>query len=276
MKFKIYQPYFNNDDRLLVDPGFEPFDNTANPAPHLREYYINLIVKDLANKEGLDYWGSFSLRWKEKLPGCDSNFVIDRINGNPGYDVYFFNGFIDQVLQSYNVWEQGLWHHRHLVTIMESALSLMGLDPNLVYQPMGRKTAFFACYCVANAEFWNGYLAMVDKFVSVMPLLPQEVQDLLCGPSHYSRDPNLWNFPFIQERLFSTYLVLNQKNLRILPYHHNEQMYLPQYGHVLDLKDRAIEEKDKNLLNQWRLTRNSICGWPDYCEPWIQHFNGNL
>lgn len=272
MKFEIFQPYFNEQQQTQIDPGFVPFDNLKNPVPELREYYINLMVQDIANGQGLDMWGNFSPRWKEKLPGYTSADVITHVKSNPGYDVYFFNGFIDQVLQSYNVWEQGTWHHVHLIEIMEETLPVLGIDPTVIHQPMGRGTAFYACYCVASKQFWNGYLDLVTKFLNHIPAYPKHIQDLLCSPSNYSRDPNLWYFPFIQERLFSTYLLLTQGKYRVLPYHHNEKMYSDRFGYLLDLKDRAIAEGSQALLEQWRTERNSICNWPDHCKDWIQNF----
>jgi hypothetical protein len=272
MKFKIFQPYYNEQQRAQIDPGFEPFDNLKNPMPELREYYINLMLRDVASSSDLDLWGNFSPRWKEKLSGYTSADVIERINQNPGYDVYFFNGFIDQVLQSYNVWEQGVWHHTHLIKIMEETLPIMGIDPAVVYQPMGRDVAFYACYCVATKEFWNGYLELVTKFLDCMPLYPLHIQNLVCSPSNYDREPTLWYFPFIQERLFSTYLLLNAGKYNVLPYHHNEDMYTTKYGYLLDLKDRAIASNSKEFLEQWRLGRNSTFNWPDHCKDWIVNF----
>ena len=113
--------------------------------------------------------------------------------------------------------------------------------------------------------------------ISIMPKLSDQVQNMLCGPSNYSRDPNLWYFPFIQERLFSTHLLLNQQDLKILPYHHNEKQYMSEYGYGLDLKDRAIEQKDINLLYEWRLYRNTQTDQHiDFCYPWIPYFNKNI
>lgn len=273
MKFKIYQPYLKEEDLGLVDKHFEPFNNCANPAPELREYYINLSIRDLAVKEQLDLWGSFSQRWKEKLPGCDSDFVINRINSNPGYDVYFFNGFIDQVTAFYNVWDQGDWYHKNIVEIMEAALPLMKIDPDILYQPMGRKISFYACYCVANKEFWNGYLGLVGKFIEIIDQLPVHVQDLLCGPSNYSREPTLWNFPFIQERLFSTFLALNPGRFNVLPYHHQENACSPEYKKLLELKDTAINNNDVGMLNDWISLRDTVfLNLPNNPHNWIKNF----
>jgi hypothetical protein len=274
MKFKIYQPVFEESQWTQADPEFTTIDNTKNPYPELREYYIHLLAKEQAEKDNLDLWGTMSLRWKEKLPGYTAKEIINRIEANPGYDVYFFNGFIDQVLQSYNVWEQGLWHHPSLIKIMEDALPTIGVDPAVVYQPMGRTTAFFACYCVATPEFWNGYLGLVTNFLDSVPNYAEETQGLLFSPSQYPRSPDLWYFPFIQERLFSTYLTMNADRYRVLPYHHNEEKYLSQYGYLLDLKDQAIKTGSKDLLEQWRQERGRICNWPDHCQAWIQHFKG--
>lgn len=273
MKFKIYQPYLKAEEKNSVDVNFEPFDNCDNPAPELREYYINLLVREIAVNQELDLWGSFSLRWKEKLPGCNSDFVIDRINNNPGYDVYFFNGFIDQVTAFYNVWDQGNWYHKNLVEIMEAALPLMNIDPDIIYQPMGRKISFYACYCVANKDFWDGYLELVNRFVDIIDQLPLHIQNLLCGPSDYSRDPTLWYFPFIQERLFSTYLALNPGRYNVLPYHHQENICKPEHKMLLELKDTAIDNNNADLLDKWVSLRDTVfSNLPNNPSVWVKKF----
>ena len=99
MKIKIYQPYYEHNQLDFLDKEFEPLNNIENSVPHLREYPINLRCRELAIQGGIDLWGSFSWRWKEKLPGYTARDVIDRIENNPGYDVYFFNGFLDQVIR---------------------------------------------------------------------------------------------------------------------------------------------------------------------------------
>ena len=37
---KIFQLYYKPEQVANLDPAFVPYDNTANPKPELREWYI--------------------------------------------------------------------------------------------------------------------------------------------------------------------------------------------------------------------------------------------
>lgn len=272
MKLKVFQTFYRDDQISELDHEFEPFDNRANPSPELMEFYCNMVLYDRAEKEKLDLWGNLSWTWKNKLSGMTANDVIERINSNPGYDVYFFNGFYDQVFQHYNVWEQGFRFHTNIIDIIEHAAPLMEVDPKWIHQPMGKKVSFFACYCVGTRDFWKGYLDLVTSFCTAIPNFDQSVINKMHEPSGYIPNPGLWYFPFIQERLFSTYLVMNYQRFKILPYHHQEDLYDANYRHLVDLKEQAIETGDIKLLEQWRQTRNQIIKVPDCSESWIKNF----
>lgn len=271
MKIKIFQPILEEKDRSNVDSNFTVFDNCANPHPEFREYWINQEIKKIAIKENLDLWGSISLAYKTKIT-CDANYIVNRITTNPGYDVYFFNGFLHQVARTYNVWEDGEHWHSGIVKIVEAAFPLMGIDPKVIYLPMGSDVMFFACYCIANRTFWDGYLNMVNDFLTVIPKLPNYERQLLFSGSNYSKDPTLWYFPFIQERLFSTYLLINKDKFKILPYHESNHWVKQgndKLEYLLGIKELAIKENSKKLFEYWKDERNKYFPWPNICAPWI-------
>jgi len=259
MNLKIYQAYFKNDQIPLLDSVFTPLDNTENLHPELREYAINLKAYNLAVAAGADMWGTFSYHWRSKIMLMDAEGIFRRIEDNPGYDVYFFNGHYDQVVLSYNVWEQGQWHHKNILKIVEYLFPKLGIDSLVLLQPMGRNHMFFSCHCVASKEFWDGFLDLATRYYNEIENLPNNIKELHNGSANYPGDLSAWYFPFIHERLFSTYLFINKHKFKALPYHDGENYHSYQYFHELtDLKERALLSQDSGLLESWRERRNQI------------------
>lgn len=274
MNYTIFQTYFSEDQKSHLDQDFEPFDNTANLHPEFREYWVNLKVRDIAVKRGLEAWGNFSQRFFLKMGGLTGAAVHQIIKDNPGYDVYFFNYDTRIVMVNYNLWEQGVRHHVHLLTIMEEILPIMGVDTSVIYQPMGFDTWFSACTCIASKDFWDGYLSLVDNFLRAVPKLSIQTHKLLCSGANYAPDRSLWYFPFIQERLFSTYILLNKDSLKVLPYHRDKELWIAQEGYskLHALKESGIKNKDQSILYSWAQLRNHYEPPPDdMAKVWIPY-----
>lgn len=264
MNVEIYQSYFTQDQLRHLDPEFTAFDNTTNLVPELREYAINRVVRDMAVNKKTELWGMFSWQWKQKLNGLTAQAVLDHINQNPGYDVYFFNAFSHQVPYVLNVWEQGEWCHPGIVKIIRAVFEHIGLDPNIVYKPMDRANMFWSCSCVANQKFWDGYLDLVHRYHYSLPHLPSEIINLHDSDSNYGI-AKLNYFPFIQERLFSTYLSMHPE-IKVLPYQHGEAYYHDHY-HILN----RLKATDIDL---WRRMRNPYitslyASASDLAEAWL-------
>lgn len=276
MNYRIYQCYYKTEHQARLTPEFTSFDNRANPHPELREYYLALELRDLARSSGLDMWGMMGPTWNRKLYGIQAADIIRHIDTNPGYDVYFFDAFTEQMIRGYNVWEQGSWYHPDIIEIVETGFTAMGLDLTSLHQPMGRDLVFFNCYCVATRQFWDGYLDLTTKWLDKVSDWPETVQAKLFGASQYGPESDLWYFPFIQERLYSTFLLMNRDNFRIMPYHLNEDYHAAAYGNIYHMKEQAIREGNRDLLEQWRQQRNQIQHGPDWAQHWISEFKPGI
>jgi len=260
MKLKIYQAYYDAAQKEQLDNEFTPLDNTANPTPELVEYAINLKTQEMALAQGLDMWGTFSWRWKEKIRLLSAQDVVTRIENNPGYDVYFFNGYYDQTVLAYNVWEQGQWHHKNMLQICEYLFPKLGIDVTIMFQPMSEDHMVFACYCVATKEFWAGFMDLTKRYYDEIEKFPAEIKALHDDNAAYPNGLSFGYFPFIHERLFSTYLFLNQHKFKVLPYHDGKAQFSVEAGldKLSTLKETALINQDTNLLDQWRQLRNQF------------------
>jgi hypothetical protein len=208
MKIKVFQSYFDPSQRAFVDPLFTPFDNTANKEPHLREYHIFQRLTTEGHTDGLDLWGMVGPRWQEKLH-FTSQDLFDNIENNPGYDVYIFNHAQMLAALTHNVWELSDRYHPGITDVAKELLTRMG-HCDVTTRFMTESVVCYCSYFVATNEFWADYLKFLEKAKYILDNLEDgPVKDAYQASANYRRDPQLTLFPFITERLFSTFLSLN-------------------------------------------------------------------
>lgn len=262
---KIYQAYFDVEQIPHLDPEFTPLDNSQNPYPELREYPLFLKCRDRAKLDNADIWGYLSWKWRQKMPNLSARDILQRIDSNPGYDVYFFN--FAKTTNYYNVWEHGNMCHPHIITIMEKVFPLMGVDPAVLYQPMSNDVSFFALYCAGNSKWWDGLISFTTKFLNSIELLDEDTKRLFNSSALY-HDASLNYFPFIHERLLSTYLFLNRNILKILPYHYEQNT--PAEEMLEHIKIATLEKNERQLADAWFRLRNS---YSSHTTNWADKLN---
>jgi hypothetical protein len=240
---KIFQLYFKPEQTSHLDPAFTPYDNTANPRPELREWYIWDKEHENVVNENLDYWGYVSWKFKEKtnLTGQD---VFDHINSHPGYDVYLFNPCIVNEAAFPNSWEQGDMYHPNISGIGNTFLKKLGhTDYEVATMLLDRTRTVFANYVVGNRAFWDKFMAFSRQLFTEADK-DQEFKHQVFGEglSNYAHDKSLPNFTFLIERLIPTFLDL--ENMKVSPYIYNEktlpQKYMPYIGEIMALSDLKV------------------------------------
>jgi hypothetical protein len=264
MSIKIFQAYYREDQKEFLEPEFTPFDNTNNPVKNLYEHYIYHQVYKQAVDQGLDKWGVFSWQWRKKLQHIEPNEILGIVGQLETTDVTIFNAYPNDELIAYNVWEQGEWSHPGIIDLGRKLLTIMGEHPDLVELPMGRDVYCAANYFVGNKKFWDGLLEFLDRFVKSIDHLNEEDTAKLYSSAGYEPNPNLDYTGFICERLISTYLLLNQKNLHIsawVPYDHPDSAD----------KHNAIVTGDRSAMFAWDFKRE--IPHPHHATAWIdKHF----
>jgi len=274
MKFKIYQSYFEESQIPRLDPEFSPMSNIGNPLNHLREYPIlKNCYQDAVEKE-LDVWGLISYRWRDKIM-LNPQTIMDHVANNPGYDVYILNPYAELETVTYNVWEQGHWFNPLLLEISKELLPAIGLDPDLVYQPMATDHVGWCCYFLGTREFWNEWFELIERYTSVLPYLSQSTQDLHNTKVIHGDQNDMDHFPFMHEALFSTFMLANQDRFRIKTFTPVINQ-LSEYSNMLRMmKMTAVHTRDKSLLKEWNRLRahsDRIAG-PLLGTGWIDKLN---
>jgi hypothetical protein len=258
---EIFQIYFTPDMLTQCDPVFTPLDNTANPCPDIREWYIFEREHQRLMATDLTHWGFFSWRFgaKSNLSGQQ---VYDFIDANPGHDVYLFNPFpgLDAVFA--NLWEQSACCNMPLGEVTNKFLQHVG------YQNVNVDALFldynYTCSCsfvVASRTFWTGYLQFSKQIFQLARVDEDFRQKIFVEPSGYAQQPGLCRFSFINERLLCTFAYLEQFSTCAYRYnqHTIKPAYLPMWSKITalaDLKHQAFEKQDQELLNKWVQDRN--------------------
>ena len=267
MNYKLFQICFNEDQIKNIDPLLTPFDNTSNERPELREYHSFMKAWDKKDEllGGVDAYGFFGPRWQEKLR-YGSKDIAHEIENNPGYDVYLFNHarIVDALF--FNVWEHGEHWHPGIKQVAKHVLEkIPESDPEILNDLMFDQSTCYCSYFVATKEFWNDYLVFLSKVAYYLTELPEEEKKIYEGSANYARDKDLNLFPFIIERMFSTYLILNRDKLKVhaKPYDYGVyQGSVGQFIHVLsalsNLKKLTLKHDSEEIFHQWNAIRTFI------------------
>jgi hypothetical protein len=249
LNIKIYQLYFKNEQRNYIDfEYFTPYDNTKNPRPELREWYIWDKEHDKRVSEGLDYWGYVSWKFGEKTSLMAKQFT-DFIAANPGYDVYFVNPALINEACFVNSWEQGDLHHPNISEIANTFLKKIGYeDVGVKEMVLDRNVTMYANYVVGSRAFWDKFMEFSRKLFTEAEKDP-EFKQLVFGEglSNYAHDKSLPNFIFLIERLIPTFIDL--EGFKSLPYQYTAET-LPQKYHKY-AGDLSALSNLKVLINQY-------------------------
>lgn len=223
---KIFQLYYDQSQLVRLDTAFIPTDNSMAKDSRLYEFEkIYSIFKEGTYKSA-DFVGVVSYKFGSKTKITGRQF-LSFIENNPGYDCYFINPFPHLAYLSYNVWSQAEIFHPGISEISNRILYKLDLVNNLDEVPRHNRSNL--CYCnfwVGNEIFWCAYGEALSKLARIIACADG---DFFEKTTHIIPAPY---FPFVFERLFSTFISL-RKDVCCLSYPHteNEVMAACNYPH---------------------------------------------
>jgi len=236
----IYQIQYSDMVVGGFDPDFIKYDCREHPEDEKREiaHMQRFFDEGVWKNNNSQYFGLISPKFNNKSKLRGSEF-IHWINSNPGYDVYFFNPFPQLSYWNFNVWTQGEFWHPGLADLANALFAAAGLSIRVDKLP--RNTAassLYSNYWVGNEKFWRIYMAFVRKLVAAVDdLAAVERKKLFELAPHYA--PATY-FPFVFERLFSTFLVLHG-DIACLPYHYRRD----------EILDRCDNDMERFIIREW-------------------------
>jgi hypothetical protein len=211
MATSVYQIMYSDKIVGTFDPAFIKYDCRHNPEPQKREiaHMLRFYDEGAWRKLGSEHFGLVSPKFSIKAGMKGKNF-IDWVDANPGFDVYFVNPFPQLGYWHFNVWSNGEFWHPGLTDLANALFAAAGFSVRVENLPRNTASSLlYSNYWVGNEKFWKIYMAFVRKLASAVDDLDTfERRKLFELAPHYA--PATY-FPFIFERLFSTFLVLNQE-----------------------------------------------------------------
>ncbi|MDF1761449.1 MAG: hypothetical protein P1U40_13030 [Coxiellaceae bacterium] len=252
----IHQIYFDPEQLRGLDPAFIPFDNCDNPNPELREYYVFNKMYEQGAYKSADLTGYLSWKFQDKTGITGAEFV-QYIHKKPGYDVYFINPMVEN-LRYKNVWVQGEDCHPHITRLANKIINAAGYDIDVNELKMSRKNTLYCNYWVGSQAFWQQFIPFLQKcHDAIYTHLGDEDRTLLFKRADPVIDANY--FPFIFERLFSTFLVLNpdikSKSFSYPPKVHKGRFLMQLFSHQ---KWILTVSRKFNLKHQWRVFKHFL------------------
>lgn len=203
---RIYQIYYSDRTRAMLDPGFLPLDNSDNARPDWREYWP--IRRSLLNgmPDGDVFIGFLSPNFRRKT-GLDAAQVFETIDRRgAGADVIGFCSYFDQAAYFTNVFEHGeSVHGPGFVDAAQAFLDAISVESRVAELLMGSGTTIYCNYFVANARFWQTWLDWNEKLFAIAEAGDTPLGRRLNMPVPYLRT-TLPMKVFIMERMVSLIL----------------------------------------------------------------------
>lgn len=215
----IYQIWYNEYTKPNNELGINPFDCRKEPeflkreTAHLIKFYDEVVKYGADN----DYYALLSPKFYEKikLTPKDIKYFIEK---HSGYDIYLFNPYPTNIYTHTNVWEHGDDYHSGIKNITQELFKKAKLDFNInLHHQNNQDTAVYCNYWVAKKTFFDEYIAFIKNLDKVIENSDNEYKNKIFSPTWYFKEDNVCMYPFIFERLISTYLLIN-KHIRTKPY----------------------------------------------------------
>lgn len=258
-KVRIFQIYYRPEQRQLLDPAFEPYNNEGDNSPLLEfNVFRKLMGSELLKGAGL--WGALSWKFKEKT-GLSGEQLLQIIAAHPGHDVYYCNPFPELEAVYHNLWLQGETSHPNFLILCRDFFEAAGLHEGVFSQFVPSSHFAASNYFVATPRFWQGYVGFISDVVAkaekgmsgtARAMIYSAAADrkaMHAGASY---------MPFIIERLFSLYVARTPGQYKAFKFSCEQQeAKLNVHLRLLrQMKDVAISSKSLWLATCWVNYRN--------------------
>ncbi len=216
MKVGIYKNCYNDETFQETNVHVINFDNRVNTSPNLWEYPPLFKLFEEKQYQQYDVCGVFSPKFELKTHVKFSAFH-DWVQANPGYDFYHLNPFPLANTTFYNVWQEGEFWHRGLISYAQSLFDQCGLSCSIIDFPRGTSTYTSHCnYWVASPKFWESYIPLIKKLLDSAMKMESEQTGAIYHGGHVP------HWVFVLERMVTTFIQELHPSFKILSYQYPE------------------------------------------------------
>lgn len=192
----IYQIFYNEASRRVLDGGFIPLDNTADERPDWFELWV---IRNFLRNHRLEdhaWYGFLSPRFQEKTQyASDYLFgVLDNLDATT--DVALFSQGANILCYFQNPYEQGEHCHPGLLEGSQRFLDHIGFGIDLRILVTHWGNSAFSNYVIAKPRYWAQWLSIAESFFDYVENGPG--RDLALDTDYDGRRAPMKTF--IQER----------------------------------------------------------------------------
>lgn len=211
---EIHQIYYNEATRALVDPAFQPLDNTANERPDWYEYWPirRFLLSTRLEEDG--HYGFFSPKFRDKtqLSGSD---VLAYAESARHADVITFSPYPELAAAFLNVFEFGERKHAGLINIAQAFVARAGLQVQIQRLVMDTRNTVYSNYFVARPPFWRRWLQICEVCFEICEGPASELRTLLTQETRHQTTSQMK--VFLIERIASLILATSNE-FTVIPY----------------------------------------------------------
>lgn len=268
MNTKLYKICYEPSQFSSIGLGFDPWDNSINAAPDLREFPVFEIAYKSALTKDLDYWGLLSPKFEKKSGITGEQFLnwIDAMNKTNPCDVYFINPVpIVEAIFPGTIQHGNNCHPGLLDLLQRNITGAKNIDLSVLY--MDANTFSMCNYFVGNRKFWDKYIDFVKRFL--WQLNTNDYNMVYNVGANYGPNKTLPYYTFAVERLFSIFLHLHGSEIKVANYRYDRAALLLKTGlpeiiideliALSDIKNIALSGRQPHMLQHWAFFRNRLC-----------------
>jgi len=201
---KIYQIFYNQETKEMLDPQFIPFDNTNPSEPSWFEFESIKKILESNVFDDNEFVGIFSPRFFEKT-GMTGSDVFE-IVGKSKSEIINFSPDLQTSISYLNCFIQAESKHPGFISLAQKAYKIIGLDLDLSGLISNHSRTIFSNYFVAKYSFWKVWF----KYALKLYFLSASQSNLICKKLNLlTRHRGVETYPmkvFIMERLVNVML----------------------------------------------------------------------
>ena len=263
----IQQIFYDSASQAMLDGGFNPLDNSANPRPDWYEFYPILNYLRQNALEENTWYGFLSPKFGMKT-GLTSQIVRDVLTAHDAHaDVALFSTAWDQIAFFENQFEQGEFWHPGISRAAQDFFDAINEPIQLNQLVTHSLTSVFSNFVIAKASYWRAWHALAEQLWEYTEAATPN-SSIIALTNYATETKHTPMKVFVQERLAPVVLSKNQFRTITLDISANapiwDRMFAPHPTtrrslQACDLlKQKYTQTGDRTFLEAFRKLRQTI------------------
>jgi len=230
----IYQIFYDEATKALLDPGFIQLDNRSNLRPDWFEYWS--IRKILLGSEfgADDYIGFFSPKFFEKTRTTSAQ--VRKVANTSTHEVISFSPFLAENALFQNCFQQGDLAHPGLFETSELLIKYLNIDLNIRLFVGDITNTIYSNYFVAKFSFWKEWFSLFEKIFDLCENKTSPLTNMLNSATCHDGVVGPQMKIFFLERLVTILLARDKKSAALgIDYKSAPNIQDPENLYVYDL-----------------------------------------